>query len=147
MCGFAAIVEVGGGRADAAALVRMAAALEHRGPDDAGFFTDGAVAFEFRRLAILDPSSASHQPMESPDGAAVLVFNGAIFNYVELRAELRSLGHEFRSTGDTEVLLAAYRQWGRECLHRLNGMWAFLLYARARRALFGARDRFGIKPL
>ena len=101
----------------------------------------------FRRLSILDLSDAGHQPMVSEDGQYVLVFNGEIFNYVELRAELRQLGHQFRSSGDSEVLLAAYRQWGRECLPKLNGMWAFVIYDRRHRRMFGSRDRFGVKPL
>ena len=102
----------------------------------------------FRRLSILDLSHAADQPMVSEDGQLVLVFNGEIFNYVELRRELESLGHEFRSSGDTEVLLPhAYREWGRDCLEKLNGMWAFLVYDQRRRLLFGARDRFGVKPL
>ncbi|HMZ99077.1 MAG TPA: asparagine synthase (glutamine-hydrolyzing), partial [Nitrospira sp.] len=87
------------------------------------------------------------QPMVSQDGQYVLVFNGEIFNYVELRDELRKLGHQFRSSGDSEVLLAAYREWGRECLPKLNGMWAFVIYDRRHRRLFGSRDRFGVKPL
>ena len=75
------------------------------------------------------------------------MFNGEIFNYIELRSELRQLGHQFRSSGDSEVLLAAYRQWGRDCLPKLNGMWAFVIYDRRHRRMFGSRDRFGVKPL
>jgi asparagine synthase (glutamine-hydrolysing) len=85
--------------------------------------------------------------MISKDGALVLVFNGEIFNYVELRRELELLGHTFTSTGDTQVLLYAYQQWGHECLQKLNGMWAFLIYDRQRNRVFGSRDRFGMKPL
>jgi asparagine synthase (glutamine-hydrolysing) len=125
----------------------MAQTLRHRGPDDDGVFAEGAVGLGFQRLAILDLSAAGHQPMASPDGSAVLVFNGEIFNYVELRDELRRLGHRFRSTGDAEVLLHAYLEWGLECLTRLNGEWAFVIYDRRTGSLFGARDRFGIKPL
>ncbi|MEI2717264.1 MAG: hypothetical protein V9E98_09765, partial [Candidatus Nanopelagicales bacterium] len=108
---------------------------------------DGAVGMGFRRLSILDLSEAGHQPMVSEDGQYVLVFNGEIFNYVELRSELRQLGYQFRSSGDSEVLLAAYREWGRECLSKLNGMWAFVIYDRRHRLIFGSRDRFGVKPL
>jgi asparagine synthase (glutamine-hydrolysing) len=132
---------------DAALLGRMADLLAHRGPDDQGSFAENNVALAFRRLSILDLAPSGHQPMLSPDGRHVIVFNGEIYNFVELRAELLGLGHVFRSTGDTEVLLAAYRQWGVECLQRLNGMWAFLIYDRIERRLFGARDRFGVKPL
>ena len=147
MCGLVGMVGVRGAGVDPQAVARMTASIRHRGPDDEGYFSDEACAFGFRRLSILDLSPAGHQPMESPDGQAVIVFNGEIFNFVELREELKALGHTFRSQGDTEVLLAAYRQWGRECLPRLNGMWACLIYDRARGVIFGARDRFGIKPL
>ena len=85
--------------------------------------------------------------MMSADGRYVLVFNGAIYNYMELREQLRSCGYVFRSTGDTEVLLAAYQHWGAACLPRLNGMWAFVVYDRHARQFFAARDRFGVKPL
>lgn len=125
----------------------MTSSLFHRGPDDSGIYLDGPVGMGFRRLSILDLSEAGHQPMVSADQQYVLVFNGEIFNYVELRLELRELGYEFRSSGDSEVLLAAYREWGRECLQRLNGMWAFVIFDRRRRCLFGSRDRFGVKPL
>ncbi len=125
----------------------MAKSLFHRGPDDGGFYVEGAVGMGFRRLSILDLSEAGHQPMISQDGQYVLVFNGEIFNYVELREDLRQLGYQFRSSGDSEVLLAAYREWGRECLSRLNGMWAFVIYDRRNRRIFGSRDRFGVKPL
>ncbi len=109
---------------------------------------DGAsLAFGFRRLAILDLSPAGHQPMADADERCWIVFNGEIYNYVELRAELQGLGHRFRSGGDTEVILAAYRQWGEACLERLNGMWAFAIWDREQRTLFLARDRFGVKPL
>jgi asparagine synthase (glutamine-hydrolysing) len=125
----------------------MAKSLFHRGPDDGGLYVEGAVGMGFRRLSILDLSEAGHQPMISQDGQYVLVFNGEIFNYVELREELRQLGYQFRSSGDSEVLLAAYREWGRECLSKLNGMWAFVIYDRRHRRIFGSRDRFGVKPL
>src|SRR5262245_4694092 len=125
----------------------MTRLLAHRGPDDHGVFSENAVALVFRRLAILDLAPSGHQPMLSRDGRHVIVFNGEIYNFIELREELQGLGHAFHSTGDTEVLLAAYRQWGAECLQRLNGMWAFLIYDRVERRLFGARDRFGVKPL
>jgi asparagine synthase (glutamine-hydrolysing) len=146
MCGIAAMI-VPGGSADADALRRMSAAIAHRGPDGAGLHIDGSVGLAFRRLAILDLSSAADQPMFSADGEFALIFNGEIFNYVELRSELERLGHRFRSTGDSEVLLAAYQQWGADCLPKLNGMWAFLIYDRRARKVFGSRDRFGVKPL
>ena len=133
--------------ADAATLRRMTDAIAHRGPDDEGFFVHGHAGFGFRRLAILDLSPNGHQPMTTPDGRFTIVYNGEIYNYLELRKELADRGHVFRSTGDTEVLLHAFQEWGTECAKRLNGMWAFLVYDAATGTLFGCRDRFGIKPL
>jgi asparagine synthase (glutamine-hydrolysing) len=138
---------LGGRQAEWAVLARMAQSIAHRGPDDSGRYLDGQVGFAFRRLAILDLSPAGHQPMASDDGQLVIVFNGEIYNYIELRDELRQAGYRFRSHSDTEVLLAAYRHWGPACLGRLNGMWAFVIHDRRRRILFAARDRFGVKPL
>ena len=133
--------------ADTAVIERMTASMLHRGPDGDGIYIDGAVGLGFRRLSILDLSHAADQPMASDDGQLILVFNGEIYNYVELRRELESLGHQFKSTGDTEVLLHSYREWGRDCLKKFNGMWAFVIYDRRRRLLFGSRDRFGVKPM
>jgi len=147
MCGIAVVIGLNGRLVERTAVERMAKSLFHRGPDDGGLYVEGAVGMGFRRLSILDLSEAGHQPMISQDGQYVLVFNGEIFNYVELREELRQLGYQFRSSGDSEVLLAAYREWGRECLSKLNGMWAFVIYDRRHRQIFGSRDRFGVKPL
>ncbi len=147
MCGFAGMVGFEGLPADKQAVDRMTASLFHRGPDEGGFYASRSVGLGFRRLAILDLTPTAHQPMISEDGELILVFNGAIYNYVELRHELQSLGHTFKSTGDTEVLLHAYQQWGHDCLPKLNGMWAFLIYDRQRSRVFGSRDRFGVKPL
>jgi asparagine synthase (glutamine-hydrolysing) len=147
MCGIVALVDLKGAPVPETTVARMLQSLAHRGPDDAGVAIDGPVGLGFRRLSILDLSPLGHQPMDSADGRLTIIFNGEIYNYVELRRELEGLGHRFRSTGDTDVLLAAYRQWGSDCLRRLNGMWAFLIHDRARNVLFGSRDRFGIKPL
>ena len=147
MCGLVVMLGLGGRPADAAVLTRMAQSIAHRGPDDSGLYLDHHVGFGFRRLSILDLSPAGHQPMCSEDGQLVIVFNGEIYNYIELRDELQAAGYHFRSTSDTEVLLAAYRQWGPNCLAKLNGMWAFVIHERRRGVLFGARDRFGVKPL
>jgi asparagine synthase (glutamine-hydrolysing) len=138
---------VGGRQADATVLHRMARSIAHRGPDDSGTYLDHQVGLGFRRLSILDLSPSGHQPMCSDDGQLVIVFNGEIYNYLELRDELRAVGYCFRSTSDTEVLLAAYQRWGAGCLAKLNGMWAFVIHDRRRGLLFGARDRFGVKPL
>ena len=141
------MVALRGRQVDRAVVERMTEKIAHRGPDDRGTYFSGPVGLGFRRLSILDLSPAGHQPMTTPDGQVTLVFNGEIYNYTELRAELEALGHTFRSSGDTEVLLHAYCQWGKESLDRLNGMWAFLIHDLRRGTLFGARDRFGIKPL
>jgi len=147
MCGLAAMVAFRGRQAEAAVVEAMSSAIIHRGPDDSGLYIAGPVGFGFRRLTILDLAPTGHQPMLSTDGQLVLIFNGEIYNYLELRSELEALGHTFTSTGDTQVLLAAYRQWGQECLPKLNGMWAFIIYDVREGKLFGSRDRFGVKPL
>jgi asparagine synthase (glutamine-hydrolysing) len=115
-----------------------------RGVPDAGGVN---LALAHRRLSILDLSPSGHQPMCTADRAIWITYNGEIYNYIELRDELKALGHAFTSQSDTEVILAAYRAWGRNCLARFNGMFAFVLFDRARRSLFAARDRFGVKPL
>jgi len=147
MCGLASIVAINGSEIELAVIERMSSIIRHRGPDDSGTYVSKDVAFGFRRLAILDLSSSGHQPMKAEEGKFVIVFNGEIYNYLELRQELVSLGHRFHSSGDTEVLLRAYIQWGRDCLPRLNGMWSFLIHDKVRNVVFGSRDRFGIKPL
>jgi len=123
--------------------------LRHRGPDDAGewWSADGCVGVGHRRLAIIDLSATGHQPMQDAGGGLCIVFNGEIYNFADLRQELRAKGHAFRSNSDTEVILAAYREWGTDCLSRLNGMFAFALYDSYKRQLFIARDRAGEKPL
>ena len=146
MCGFAVVFGDIPAAERADVLRRMVASLVHRGPDADGFAQVDQVSMGFRRLAIIDTSSAGDQPMHSSDGALVIVFNGEIYNYVELRTELERAGYVFRSRSDTEVLLCAYRHWGKECLARLRGMWAFVIYDRDRRRLFASRDRFGKKP-
>jgi asparagine synthase (glutamine-hydrolysing) len=148
MCGFVGFLALS---ADASPthewITSLIDTIAHRGPDDDGVLIDGRVGLGFRRLSILDLSRAGHQPMTSADGTLSIVFNGEIYNYLELRTELLSLGHRFSSTGDTEVLLAAYAQWGQRCVDRLVGMYAFCVLDRRASRLFLARDRFGIKPL
>ncbi len=123
----------------------------HRGPDGSGWrefqSSAGPVALGHRRLAIIDVSDAGLQPMSDESGRFWLVFNGEIYNYLELREELRGKGYIFRSDSDSEVLLAAFREWGADCLDRLCGMFSFLIWDDRKKALFAARDRFGIKPL
>ncbi len=121
--------------------------LAHRGPDDRGIWESSEILLGHRRLSILDLSSAGHQPMVEPQSGAVMVFNGEIYNHVELRDKLERHGHTFTSRSDTEVLLHALLQWGDSALDRLNGMWAFALWRPSIRTLLLARDRFGVKPL
>jgi asparagine synthase (glutamine-hydrolysing) len=147
MCGLAGILSLDGRTDLRGPIERMTNSLVHRGPDDSGVLVENQLALGFRRLSILDLEQTGHQPMTSADGSCTLVFNGEIYNYLELRKDLEKRGYNFRSTGDTEVLLNAYCEWGRECLSKLNGMWAFLIYDRRRNIIFGSRDRFGIKPL
>ena len=132
---------------DPAPVARMLATLHHRGPDDQGLYASGSAAFGFRRLSILDLSPAGHQPMSTPDGQVTIVFNGEIYNFLELRRDLELRGYVFRSRSDTEVLLHAYLEWGTGCVERLVGMWAFLIHDQRVGSLFGSRDRFGMKPL
>src|ERR671928_65815 len=145
MCGICGIVALGR-PPEAETVARMAAELDHRGPDGSGSFAAEGVALGFRRLAIIDLSDAGNQPFASEDGALRLVHNGEVYNYRELRRELEAHGHRFRSATDTEVILAAYREWGERCVERFNGMWAFALWDGPRRRLFASRDRFGVKP-
>ncbi|MBL3538298.1 asparagine synthase (glutamine-hydrolyzing) [Aminivibrio sp.] len=176
MCGICGLLNINSNaNANASTIHFMANLLRHRGPDDEGYIAvsthDGAVTplggedsqlplsdvarfdgyadlfLAHRRLSIIDLSSAGHQPMSFADGNLWVTYNGELYNYMELRAELEKCGHIFRTRTDTEVLLAAYAEWGEECLDCFDGMWAFVLYDKRRNLLFGSRDRFGVKPL
>jgi asparagine synthase (glutamine-hydrolysing) len=149
MCGIAGLWQRDGGPVEPKALQRFTRSLANRGPDGEGFsFSDrGEFGLGHRRLAILDLSPAGAQPMCYADGRYWITFNGEIYNFLELRRELEALGHLFRSQTDTEVILAAYSQWGPNCQFRFNGMWAFAIWDTAAETLFLSRDRFGIKPL
>ena len=144
MCGIAGFISPA--RADAAALAPMLARIAHRGPDGQGTFVEGPAALGHCRLAIIDLQGGA-QPLYSEDKNFVVVFNGEIYNYRELTAELTALGHTFTTRTDTEVLLHGWEQWGRELRPRLRGMFAFALWDRRAQVLFCARDMFGIKPL
>ncbi|MBN9429704.1 MAG: asparagine synthase (glutamine-hydrolyzing) [Burkholderiales bacterium] len=148
MCGIAGYVDFAGHdrQAAAARVKRMTDAIVYRGPDAEGFYVDQHAALGHRRLAIIDVSSG-HQPMAAADGAVQIVFNGEIYDFDVLRAELQSLGHVFHTRSDTEVILQAYLAWGEDCLARLNGMFAFAIWDRRTRTLLLARDRIGKKPL
>jgi asparagine synthase (glutamine-hydrolysing) len=147
MCGFVCIVSRKDEPIDCVELKKTTDTLSHRGPNDRAFFVDANVGLGFRRLSILDLSKNGRQPMCDEEESLFIVFNGEIYNYIELRNELESFGYRFKSSCDTEVLLYAFKQWGAGCLDRFNGMWAFLIYDKNSEKIFGARDRFGIKPL
>ncbi|MCR4922829.1 MAG: asparagine synthase (glutamine-hydrolyzing) [Lachnospiraceae bacterium] len=121
--------------------------LIHRGPDDRGIWQEEGISLGHRRLSILDLSEKGRQPMFYGNNRYVLVFNGEIYNFLEIRAELETLGYSFESDSDSEVILASYIEWGEECLKKFNGMWAFSIWDRTKKQLFLSRDRFGVKPL
>lgn len=147
MCGFVGFIDENDQTYDhRAAIVAMADAIAHRGPDSEGYFNDGRTALGFRRLAIIDLAGAN-QPLYNENRSLVLVFNGEIYNYRELRRQLIAAGHAFSTQGDAEVVLHGFEQWGEAVLDRLRGMFAFALYDTATGELFCARDTFGIKPL
>jgi asparagine synthase (glutamine-hydrolysing) len=149
MCGIAGIVKIRGEVVEPLALSRLTNLLAHRGPDGDGhwFSAERNVALGHRRLAIIDPGAGGYQPMSSADGRYVIIFNGEIYNFLELRRELETLGAIFRTQSDTEVILAAWQAWQEGMLLRFNGMWALAIFDTQTKNLFLARDRFGIKPL
>jgi asparagine synthase (glutamine-hydrolysing) len=148
MCGVTGRYNFRTGRpVDAGLVVAMCDLIAHRGPDEAGVFTDGAIGLGHRRLSIIDLTPAGRQPMTAENGLATIVFNGEIYNFLELRRDLESRGHRFRGRSDTEILLAAYQEFGVDCLPRLRGMFAFAIWDARNRSLFVARDRIGKKPL
>jgi len=146
MCGIVGIFDRNGSPIDRELLNRMTGVIRHRGPDGEGCFTAPGVGISMRRLSIIDLEGGS-QPLSNEDGSLQLVFNGEIYNYIELREELLRHGHEFKTQSDTEVIVHAYEQWGRDCVDRFNGMFAFALWDAHKRELFLARDHLGIKPL
>lgn len=148
MCGIVGFVLGEGGHAEymERRVERMASCIAHRGPDDYGSFVSGNVALGHRRLSIIDLSTG-HQPMFNEDGSVCIVFNGEIYNFAEIRSELLLRGHRFSSNSDTETIVHAYEEWGKACVHRLRGMFAFALWDSRSRILFLARDRVGKKPL
>jgi asparagine synthase (glutamine-hydrolysing) len=142
MCGIAGIV--GNTTHGTSAMADMLRVQQHRGPDGSHIWSDNDIILGHNRLSIIDLSDRGRQPMHSSDGRYVIVFNGEIYNYTELKQELSH--YDFKSESDTEVLLAAYSIWGEQCLHRLNGMFSFAIWDRQAGSLFAARDRFGVKP-
>lgn len=148
MCGIAGIFNFHQNEPIRPELIQaMMNSIRHRGPDGEGIYTNGNIGLGHRRLAIIDLSAAGHQPMRNADGSAWIVYNGEIYNYLELRAELAAKGHRFQSRSDTEVILHAYQEFGPECASHFTGMFAFALWDIPKQRLFLARDRFGIKPL
>ncbi|MCB8746478.1 N-acetylglutaminylglutamine amidotransferase [Rhodoferax sp. U2-2l] len=147
MCGICGELRFDGKTPDMGAIGRMSDQLARRGPDHAGTYSDGPVAFGHRRLSIIDLSAHAHQPMVDATLQLTLVFNGTIYNYRELRTELQGLGYHFFSEGDSEVIIKSYHAWGDQCVKRFKGMFAFCLWDQRSSQFFLARDRFGIKPL
>ncbi len=147
MCGISGELRFDGGQPDLALMGRMLQRLARRGPDHEGIWADGPLLFGHRRLSVIDLSDRSNQPMVDAKPGLALVFNGAIYNYRELRSELLAKGHRFFSDGDTEVILKAYAEWGEQCVEHLLGMFAFAIWNQRKQTLFLARDRLGIKPL
>lgn len=147
MCGIAGIFHFDRDRkADQSLLKSMTDVIHHRGPDGEGFFIDQNIGLGHRRLSIIDLHTGD-QPMYSDDRNKILVFNGEIYNYIELREELIKIGYKFRTDSDTEVVIKAYEEWGHECQNKFNGMWAFALWDKTKEELFLSRDRIGEKPL
>lgn len=147
MCGITGVFNTSSEPVSPVILKRMTDAIAHRGPDGEGHYYNFSVGLGHRRLAIIDLSPAGHQPMMNESGRYVMVFNGEIYNFQELRLQLENLGHKFRSRTDSEVVLHAYAEWGEKALDRFNGMFAFAIWDNHEQSLFLARDRYGVKPL
>ncbi len=146
MCGICGILGDGAGK-KINEVKSMMDVLIHRGPDGEGIYSDHQVCFGHRRLKIIDLTENARQPMTNEDESIILVYNGEIYNYLELKKQLKKKGYKFKSSSDTEVLIHAYEEWGKDCLAKFNGMFVFALYDKNRNIVFIARDRFGIKPL
>src|SRR3989338_1684684 len=149
MCGITCIFNLNRNRVDESILSSMSAAQKHRGPDDAGsvLLNDNILGFAHNRLSIIDLSPFGHQPMSNKEKTVWLVFNGMIYNYLELKEELEQKGYIFYSKSDTEVIIHAYSEYGEDCFSRFNGMWALALWDDNKKILLCCRDRLGVKPL
>jgi asparagine synthase (glutamine-hydrolysing) len=147
MCGICGVLNFDGKEVSPVLLKKMTDSIAHRGPDGEGWYRDKGLGFGHRRLAIVDISPLGQQPMVTPDNRYVLTYNGEIYNFLEIRAELVARGHLFRSKTDSEVVLHAWAEWGAECVNRFNGMFAFAIWDSVEEDLFLVRDRYGIKPL
>src|SRR5215467_4096166 len=146
MCGIVGIVRNDGEPVDEQLLARMNNAIRHRGPDEDGFYVNGSTGLAMRRLAIIDLKSGQ-QPIHNQDRSSWIVFNGEIYNYLELREKLEKLGHKFYTNSDTEAIVHAYDQYGADCPKHLRGMFALAIWDERNKSLFLARDRVGKKPL
>ncbi|OIN97239.1 asparagine synthase (glutamine-hydrolyzing) [Candidatus Desantisbacteria bacterium CG1_02_38_46] len=147
MCGIAGRINLDKSPVSIELLEKMATIMAHRGPDDQGIYLEKNVGLSHRRLSIIDLSSAGHQPMANEDKSIVIVHNGEVYNYLEIRKELEKKSYRFKSNTDTEVILRSYEEWGKDCLLKFNGMFAFCIWDKRNKELFLARDRYGIKPL
>lgn len=147
MCGISGIFNFDSSPVDPVAVREMNNIILHRGPDGNGVFSEGNIGIGSTRLAIIDLREIANMPMYDTENRYVIVFNGEIFNYIEVRNELLQKGYKFNTDSDTEVILNAYKEWGENCNHKLNGMWAFAIWDKQEKTLFCSRDRYGIKPL
>ena len=145
MCGITGIYNFKNTTQSSEMIKRMNACIAHRGPDDEGFYVDEHVALGHRRLAIIDLSPAGHQPMQCNENIFEIIFNGEMYNFEEVKKLLPE--YPFKTKTDTEVILAAYKKWGKNCVHYFNGMFAFAIFNRQTKELFIARDRLGVKPV
>src|SRR5208283_5538225 len=146
MCGIGGIIFWDGRPTDGSVVERLLKIQSHRGPDGQGYWAGDGAVLAHNRLAIIDVD-AGYQPMLTDDEQFIIVYNGELYNFHELRTELEAFGHRFRTRCDTEVILKSYVQWGADCLQRFRGMFAFVIWDRTKRKVFAARDRVGIKPL
>src|SRR5678809_640590 len=147
MCGIAGVINFDGSVIDREKLIAMRDIIAHRGPDDVGLYIDDHAGLAHRRLSIIDLSPAGHQPFFSSDQNLVMLYNGELYNYAELKIELEQLGYTFRTKCDTEVLLTYFQHAGPKAMEKFNGMFAIAIWDRTKRELFVARDRVGVKPL
>ena len=146
MCGIAGIINFNNKPVNERSIRSMMERMKHRGPDDDGIYLNNNIGLGFVRLSILDLSEAGHQPMFDISGRYLIIHNGEIFNYIELRNKLIKKGYVFKSNTDTEVILYSFIEWGNKCQHKFNGMWSFAIYDTKTNKLFISRDRYGIKP-
>jgi asparagine synthase (glutamine-hydrolysing) len=146
MCGICGILNYDKKPVQEVTIRKMMYEIRHRGPDDNGVYIKDNIGLGFNRLSIIDLSQNGHQPMFDETGRFVIIFNGEIYNYIEIREELKTKGYKFKSNGDAEVLLYSFIEWGKDCMNRFNGMFSFVIWDTVNKKLFAARDRYGVKP-